>query len=395
MNASLDEAENLSVCLVHDWLVDMRGGEKVFEAIAELFPKAPVFTLFYKKRNLPPTLRDREIHSSLLQWIPGIFDVYRWLLPFFPLAVRSLNVKKYDVVISSSHCVAKAIRVKKNAIHICYCHTPMRYLWGFKDEYLGRFPTVIRWLIELYFKQLRKWDVETSRGVTVFIANSKNTATKILQLYGKEATVIHPPVQSSPDAQEFSEQKGDGFFLVVSALVPYKRVDLAIEAFNQLGLPLRIVGHGPLRKHLEGLVRSSKIVFQGQVDDRTLYRHYANCKAVIFPGEEDFGIVPVEAQMFGKPVIAYGRGGVTESVLPHNMPHGLRPVNESTGLFFYEPSVGALMEQIRAFENLRFNPAFIRAHAQQFNATRFHREVSTFMEHLDLTVPIQTKALPV
>ena len=382
MNLSLDQIKNLRVCFVHDWLVTMRGGEKVLEVLAELFPNAPIFTLFYKKENLSTSLQKRVIQTSFLQWIPGIHRFYRWLLPIFPLAVRSLNVKKYDLVISSSHCVAKGVKVRKDAIHVCYCYTPMRYLWGLSEDYLKPFPKVVRWFIAQYFKWLRKWDFETSQEVDFFIADSKHVQEKILRFYGKQATVIYPPVEAPPfSANVITDYQDEAFFLVVSALVPYKRVDLAIEAFNRIQKPLRIVGDGPLKKALQRQVRYQGIQFEGWLPANELWDRYRNAKALIFPGEEDFGIVPVEAQMCGTPVIAYGKGGVLDTVIPDRADNR-HAVGKSTGIFFNELTCEALAKAVQEFENMEFDSNFIRQYAQQFSRERFKKEIFDFVQNV-------------
>ena len=362
-----------SVCFVHDWLVAMRGGEKVLEAMTEIFPDAPIYTLFYKKEKLSPALQQKDIRASFLQYIPGIHQFYRYLLPLFPLAIRFINVKNYHLVISSSHCVAKAVAINPSATHVCYCHTPMRYLWGFQEEYFGNLPRLIKKIINVYFKYLKKWDVKNSKGVDRFIANSQNTANKIKSLYGKEASVIHAPVDQIPQSVVCSEGE---YYLLVSALVHYKRVDLAIEAFNRLRLPLKIIGDGPLKSTLQKMTQYPGIGFEGWVNQQTLWDRYSKCLALIFPGEEDFGIVPLEAQMFGKPVIAFGRGGVTESVIPISELH---PLSESTGIFFNEPTAEALVRAIEKMKDVSFNSQFIRSHAEQFTISRFKKKIASFL----------------
>ena len=376
MSQSLEQIKKPSICFIHDWLIDMRGGEKVLEAMVKLFPEAPIYTLFFKKENLSPTLQNHTIHATFLQYIPWISQFYRWLLPLFPIAIRSLDVRRFDVVISSSHCVAKAVRIRKDALHLCYCNTPMRYLWEFSDEYLGSFPKFVRRLAGLYFNWLRQWDRKTSRCVTAFIANSNNIARKIERYYGRQASVIYPPVSIPKNPKS----KGENFFLIVSALVPYKRVDLAIEAFNLLKKPLRIVGDGPLKTRLEKMVSDNHIVLEGWLTQEELLERYANARALIFPGEEDFGIVPLEAQTFGKPVIAFGKGGATETVLAYNETNQTRSVSQSTGLFFYEQTPNALIQQVEAFEQLQFDPAFIQTHAQSFSLERFQEQLADFLE---------------
>ena len=371
----------LRVCFVHDWLVTMRGGEKVLEALVELFPNAPIYTLFMKRDSLSNVLKKRTIYTSFLQVIPGVAQIYRCLLPIFPLAVRSLRTKNYDLVISSSHCVAKAVKVRKDAFHICYCHTPMRYLWGFSEEYFGKFPLFLRKIIEFYFNFLKKWDIQTSRRVNLFIANSQNTAKKIQKLYGKVAKVIYPPVDIPPDQIEQKSHNGE-YYLIVGALVPYKKLGLAIEAFNRLNRPLKIVGDGPIRKKLERLVRSKKIQFERWVDNDKLWTLYLNAKALIFPGEEDFGIVPVEAQMLGKPVIAFGKGGVRETVVAYNHEHAGSSESESTGIFFYEANPNSLIECVLKSEALKFNAEFIKSHARRFTRDRFQQEIKKCLDGL-------------
>lgn len=377
--------EKKSVCFVHDWLVAMRGGEKVLEALTEIFPDAPIYTLFFKKERISNALQKKRILHSFLQYFPGIHLYYRYLLPLFPLAIRFLNVRKFDLVISTSHCVAKAVRVHKDAVHICYCHTPMRYLWGFQEEYFGRFPKLVQHLIGFYLKWLRKWDIETSKRVDFFIANSQNTANKIHQLYHKSAKVIYPPVElPTPFAEENKDRgaKEESYFLIVSALVPYKRVDLAIEVFNELKRPLKIVGNGPLHSKLKRMIRFNGIKLEGWLDSKTLGEHYAHCRAVIFPGEEDFGIVPLEAQGYGKPIIAYGKGGVLETVLAANDKRQARRSEESTGIFFYNQTKYDLLEIIHEFDQLKFEEAIIRSHARNFEPVHFKEQFSTLLKTL-------------
>lgn len=373
MNQSLVEPlKNKKVCFVHDWLIGMRGGEKVLEAMCEMYPKAPIYTLFLKRQWLSSVLQSKTIHSSFLQFIPFIEKIYRYLLPIFPIAIKSLNVRKYDLVISSSHCVAKAIKIKQGAVHICYCHTPMRYLWGFSEEYLGKLPNWVRMIVNIYFTFLRKWDVVTSKRVTAFIANSKNTADKIFKVYGKAATIIHPPVEIPNLRACAAQNKSNAYFLIVSALVPYKRIDLAIGAFNQLKKwRLKIIGDGPDLKPLEKIKHFDGIEFEGWLEENELRERYLNCRALIFPGEEDFGIVPIEAQSFGKPVIAFGKGGVTETVLPYNT---TRTAEESTGLFFFEPTPQSLIEALNKFQYLKFDKSFIKNHAMKFGVDHFKEE---------------------
>lgn len=380
------------ICLVHDWLTGMRGGEKVLEAIAESYPNAPIYTLICNRKKLSPSLASRNIKTSFLQWIPGVFLFYRWLLPIFPFAIQTFNLKGCDLIISSSHCVAKGIRVPKGGKHVCYCHSPMRYLWDMQEEYFGKYPKFLRWGINFIFRRMRKWDVKTSQNVDLFIANSSHIAQKIQRIYGKEAVVVHPPVELPPEKTDantpspfpspflpedgsvqrhLAEGRGEceGYYLIVSSLVPYKRVDLAVEAFNQLEKDLVIIGDGPLRNKLERLSEGKRIQFKGWLDSNQLWNYYKHAKALIFPGEEDFGIVPVESQMCGVPVIAYGRGGILDSVIPYVSS------GESTGIFFESQTVDALKNAVNLFESIKFDKEIIRQHAYKFNRNRFQNEI--------------------
>lgn len=369
--------EMAKVCLVHDWLTGMRGGEKVLEAIAELYPDAPIYTLICNRKKLSPALASRKIKTSFLQWIPGVHLFYRWLLPIFPFAIQTFSLNGYDLIISSSHCVAKGIRVPKNAKHVCYCHAPMRYLWDMQEEYFGNYPKPIRLIMNLLFGWIKKWDVKTSENVNIFIANSSHIAKKISRIYNKEAVVIHPPVEFPPINLPAHKPEPSDYYLIVSSLVPYKRVDLAIETFNQLKKKLIIIGDGPLRYKLEQTAKGDWIQFKGWLDSNQLWNYYSNAKALIFPGEEDFGIVPVESQMVGVPVIAYGKGGILDSVIPYGA--GTSP----TGIFFDLQTVESLAKAVEQFESInKFDSQSIKQHAQNFNRKRFQEEFQQCLKKL-------------
>jgi glycosyltransferase involved in cell wall biosynthesis len=361
------------VAIVHDWLTGMRGGEKCLEVFCELFPGAALFTLVHNKGSVSPAIEKMDIRTSFLGKIPGIKKNYRKFLPLFTFAVESFDLSGYDIVLSSSHCVAKGARIPKGALHICYCYTPVRYAWLFYDDYFSSYGWLKRKIISLVLSRLKKWDLEANKRVDYFIAISHNVKKRIKEFYSRDSEVIYPPV-SGPDQSvtEAREEPGkSGYYLVVSALVPYKRVDLAVDVFNKTGKALVIIGTGP---DMEVLKKKSagNISFGGWVDDTALFKYYSGAKALIFPGEEDFGIVPLEAQLFGKPVIALGKGGVTETVVP------LSPeTREATGVFFHEQTVDALRGAVDLFEkneNL-FDPGKLRAHAMKFNRDRFKKEI--------------------
>jgi glycosyltransferase involved in cell wall biosynthesis len=363
------------VALVHDWLTGMRGGEKCLEVFCELFPEADLFTLVYLPERVSPIIQRMKVQSSWINRLPGIKRYYRYCLPFFPGAIEKFNLERYDLVVSSSHCVAKGI-FPRGALHIAYIHSPMRYIWDQHDAYFGSDAARISSAgMTLWRNSLQQWDKRSSDRVNCFLANSSNTAAKIKRLYGQEATVIHPPLDV--DRFDLHEQRErEPYYLIVSALVPYKKIDIAVEAFNGSKLPLKIAGDGPMRKKLEKMAHPN-VEFLGWVDDQALPALYASCQALIFPGEEDFGIVPLEAQASGRPVIAYGKGGALESVLPLNPAENATP----TGIFFHDLTADSLMEAVRAFQDnrQRFEPDAIRRHVCGFSRDRFKVQIGDYI----------------
>ena len=348
----------MTVALVHDWLTGMRGGERCLESLCRLFPGAPLYTLLHVPGAVSREIERHPITCSFLQRIPGIARRYRSLLPLFPSAVERLDVTPYDLVLSSSHCVAKGVRPRPDALHICYCHTPMRYAWDMPDAYL-RSP-LTRAAAAPLLLYLRRWDRRASGRVHHFIANSRHVRERIRRCYDREADVVYPPV----DVDRFRiSNRTEDYFLIVSALVPYKRIDLAVDAFNRLGLPLRIVGDGPERGHLERRARPN-ISFLGWQPDDCLPDLYARAVAFILPGVEDFGIAPVEAQAAGRPVIALRAGGALETVL-----------DGQTGDFFWPQTPEALVKTVRCFDPSGFSPEDLRAHARRFDRSFFERRM--------------------
>ncbi|HOW87933.1 MAG TPA: glycosyltransferase [Candidatus Omnitrophota bacterium] len=344
----------MKVALVHDWLIHMRGGEKVLDALAELYPDATLYTLFVDRRKISPNLARLKIKTSFLQYLPGIRTYYRWLLPILPLAIRSLKIEDADLVISSSHCVAKGIGVPKNAYHICYCHTPMRYLWGFQDVYFSRYLMPVRVLINFFLRPLKAWDLESNKSVDLFIANSEYIKNRIKTVYQRDALVVHPPLETA-----FFKPSGpdENFYLAVSHFVPYKRLELVIEAFNKLARKLVVIGSGPLATQYQKLRTSDLISFWGSVSDEELRKAYGGAKALVFPTEEDFGIVPLEAQACGTPVIAFRRGGALETV--------------QSGVFFDEQTPEAVREAVLRFESQHFERDEVSKKVQRFGRDRF------------------------
>ncbi|MGB2804154.1 MAG: glycosyltransferase [Candidatus Zixiibacteriota bacterium] len=366
----------MRVALVHDWLTGMRGGEKCLEILCELFPDATLHTLLHKKGSVSETISRMRITTSFVQSLPFAMDHYRKYLPLFPTAIEQFDLTGFDLVISSSHCVAKGVVTSPETCHICYCHTPMRYAWEMYYTYFSKnsLNPVVRWTVPFFMNYLRTWDERSSDRVDHFVANSQNVRRRIKKHYRRDAEVIYPPV----DTGYFGMSKNQGeYFLVVSALVPYKRIDLAVLAFNELNLPLLIVGEGAEKKKLMKMAKKN-IKFIDWQSGPELIGYYQQCRALIFPGEEDFGIVPVEAQACGKPVIAFGKGGATESV------EGAYPdqdvTSSHTGLFFSPQTVEALIQAVRGFESARFDPEQIREHTLRFDKEVFRERIRELIE---------------
>jgi len=358
----------VKVALVHDWLTGMRGGEKVLLSLARLYPNAPIYTLLHVKGSLSPELEGREIHTSFAQHLPLVSRLYRHYLPLFPRAIESLDLAAYDLVISSSHCVAKSAIARSDALHVCYCFTPMRYVWDRYDDYFGpeRLPAPLRWVIGPIAAWLRRWDARSAARVQRFVADSAYVAERIRRYYGREADVIHAPV----DAGFYTP--GDGrpgeYDLVVSALAPYKRIDLVLDAYRGSGRPLRIVGSGPERARLEQGA-PPEASFLGYVTDERLRELYRSCRVVIMPGVEDFGIVPLEAMACGRPAIVFGEGGGLETV-----------VEGETGLVFREATAAALRSAVDSLGSVRFNTRTLRARAEAFAREAFEARLKAFVD---------------
>jgi glycosyltransferase involved in cell wall biosynthesis len=353
------------VALVHHWLVTRRGGEQVFEAMAEQFPAADIYTLVNDAANHSPALSNRLIRSSILQKLPRASRWYPYYLPLFPAAVSRLDLTGYKLVISSDAAVVKGVRVDPGAVQICYCHTPMRCVWTGYETYFEAVGPATRLALSATRNWLRRWDYDAAQRVTLFIANSRNVQKRIKDCYGRESVVIYPPVDIEKFVLGSSHKPSNDFFLVVSQLVPYKRVDLLVEAFNRCGKELLVIGEGPERRKLE---RSAKpnIRFVGAQTRETVVRAMQQCRAFVFAGEEDFGIVIAEAQACGKPVIAFAGGGAQEIVQP-----GI------TGVLFEEQSADSVHRAVDRFDPRCFDAPTIRSSALRFGRERFQREFSS------------------
>jgi len=372
----------MKVALVHDWLTGMRGGEKVLEVFCELFPDAHLYTLLHNRGSLSNTIEGMDIRTSFIQKLPLIKKKYRYILPIFPTAIERFDLRGYDLVLSSSHCVAKGVITGADTLHICYCFTPMRYIWDLYSLYFGktRAGVITRIATSLVLNYLRKWDLESSKRVDKFVAISRYIAERIKKNYGRDSDLIYPPVDCSYFKPGLTN---DGFYLMVSPLAPNKRVDLAVEAFNTIGLPLIVIGSGQEEKKLEKLA-GKNIELMGWQPDEIVREHYANCKALIFPGVEDFGIVPLEAQACGKPVIAYGKGGALETIVPldENIKNEKEQSSSATGMFFYEQTAESLANAVARFEDVQgqFNWQAIRKNAESFDRVIFKEKIRDYID---------------
>ena len=367
------------VALVHDWLTGLRGGERVLQAICELYPEADLFTLVHVPGSCGPVIESRRITTSFLQRLPRAGRWYRHFLPLFPIAIESLDLRGYDLVISTSHAVAKGCRPAPGARHVSYVHTPMRYVWDQFDAYFGpgRAGPLTRLAARAIAPSLRRWDVRSTSRVHGLIANSRFVSQRMQRVWGRSAdAVVYPPVETfrfEPAADLTAAEKGPGgYALIVSALVPYKRVELAVEAFTRLRRRLVVAGDGPELARLRAAAGPT-VEFLGGVRHEELPRLYARAAFFVLPGEEDFGIAPVESQAAGRPVLALGRGGALETVVPGR-----------TGMFFEEPTVDSLLAGIAAMDDFgpRTDPGSIRAHAERFAAPRFTAELRDVLTRL-------------
>jgi len=359
----------------------MRGGEKCLEVPPRRWPDAPLYTLLHERGSTSHAIESLAIRTSFLNAIPRIGRLYRHLLPLMPLAASSLHLPPADLVLSFSHCVANGVRPARTSAtptpHVSYCHTPMRYAWQMREAYFGHVKGLRGRLLGRLLDELRDWDRRAAARVTHFLTNGRTVQARIRECYGRDSVVIHPPA----DTEYYTPAPvpREGFYLVVSALAPYKRIDLAAAACARLGRPLVVIGSGQDAARLAGLA-GPDVRLLGWQSDEVIRDHLRRCKALLFPGEEDFGIVPVEAMACGTPVIALGKGGATETVVPTDAAGGVPP----TGVWFAEQSVECLAEAIVAFERAEndFDPAAIRRRAEGFSLRRFEAELFAYVENL-------------
>ena len=355
----------MRVAIVHDFLYTMRGAERVLDAFCELLPNADLFSLIYRKGTLNPRIENRRIISSPVNLLPGN---HRWWLALYPWAISRFDLSGYDLVLSSSYAVAKGVEVPEETPHVCYCHTPMRYIWDMYEEYFhaSRLWQPFKTMIDVTAELLRAWDVRTSSHVDAFIANSTTVAARIRRIYRRDSTIIHPPA----DAEYFTPAPvpREDWYLCASAFSPYKRADLVIEAFRKSGRKLKVVGAGQdevkIRKMCGGAVE-----FLGWLPDEGLRDMYRRGRGLIFAGEEDFGILPVEAQLCGMPVVAFGKGGLLDSI-----------VDRETGVFFGRQTVESLNDAVDRFEASDIRPDVCRRNGERFSRPRFMEAMRSFLD---------------
>ncbi len=357
----------MRVALVHDYLNQYGGAERVLEAFCEIWPDAPIFTLIYDEKRTGGAFANRKIRTSFLQKMPLVTAHHRPFLMLMPLAVEQFDLSKYDLVISDSASFAKGVITRPQTLHLCYCHTPTRYVWDDSQRYIEEFnyPKLIKKFIPPFLNYLRLWDEAASFRPDKYLTNSYFVAQRIKKYYRQEAQVIYPPVKTK---QFYLAAKPDNYFLIVSRFLPYKKIDLAVEVFNELGWPLKIVGDGPERKKLKKLA-CSNIEFVGLADEKKLANLYAHCRALIFPQEEDFGISAVEAMSAGRPVIAYKGGGALEIIKENE-----------TGIFFEEQTRDSLIEALKRFRPEKFDGRKIQAYARQFDKEIFKNKIREFIQ---------------
>ena len=360
----------MKVAIIHYWLVGMRGGEKVIEALCEMYPQADIFTHVYVPELVSDRIRQHRIIPTFINSLPRAARMYKNYLPLMPMALEQLDMAGYDLVISSESGPAKGIVPPANAVHVCYCHTPMRYIWNMYHEYRSGAGRMARLLMPPLTHYLRMWDVSSAARVDSFVANSATVAKRIRRYYGAESVVINPPV----DTEAFSiaaPSELEDFYLMAGELVSYKRPDLAVRAFNDMKLNLVVIGGGEMLDEVRRLAGPTIKVLGSQPFD-VLKQHYARCKALIFPGEEDFGMVPVEAMASGRPVIAFGRGGATETV-----------VKGVSGIFFHEQTVEAISLAVKNMAaDVPIDPEKIKAHARQFGREQFFQKMRAHIDSL-------------
>lgn len=359
----------MKVAIVHYWLIGMRGGEKVVEALCRIYPDADIFTHVYAPEAVSEEIRRHRVFTTFINRLPGARRMYQKYLPLMPLALEQLDLRGYDLIISSESGPAKGIIPPPNSLHVCYCHSPMRYIWNMFHDYRERSGLFTRALMPLLAHYIRNWDSVAAIRVDHYIANSETVAERLHRYYRRTSTIIHPPVDVEAFEVLPNDQHGD-YCLMVGELVRYKRPELAVLAFNATGRKLVVIGGGEMLAELRRLAKPN-VTILGSQPFRVLRHHYARCRALVFPGEEDFGIVPVEAMASGRPVIAFRRGGATETV-----------IDGVTGVFFDEQTIEAIIEADERARVIAWSPAGIAAHARNFSNQVFETQMRLHIDQL-------------
>ncbi|WP_339660417.1 glycosyltransferase [uncultured Polaribacter sp.] len=357
----------MKVAIIHYWFITRRGGEKVVESILKLYPNADIYTLFYDKEKYGDYLKGHAVYTS--KYNNSFFRKhYQKIFPLYPTIINSLKLRKdYDLIISSESGPAKGIKINDNSKHVCYIHSPMRYCWGFTEEYLNSMNPMFRPLANFFFKRLKKWDKTTIDNVDLYIANSINVAKRVKKFYNRDAKVVYPPIETRLFKKSLNFNAGKDFFLSFGAITPYKNVNLLVDCFNENGEKLIIIGNGSEKEKLARKANKN-IEFKGFLEESELEYYIQRSKALIFPGEEDFGMIPLEVMSYGIPVIAFKKGGALETVIENK-----EKINESSGIFFEEQNILSLQMALSFFKEREkdFNPEWIRSHAEKFKEDNF------------------------
>lgn len=362
----------MKIAVVHDYFTQLGGAEEVASQLFTMLPGADLFAAVALQECMPAGLQNVPVHTSWMQHLPRMRELYRQYFLFYPLGVESLDLSRYDLVVSSSSGYGKGVRTRRDAVHVCYCHTPMRWAWNF-SQYSARetMSSMRRVLLSFLIHGLRHWDLSASREPDHFVANSKTVAQRILQSYGRHAEVIHPPI----NIQRFApSNEQEDYYLILSRLVSYKRIDLAIQACSMSGRKLLVIGDGPDRARLEALA-GPNVTFAGRLPDLQVEHFASRCRGLIFPGEEDFGMVPLEIAAAGRPTIAFHAGGATETV-----------IDGSTGVFFHEPTPESLLAAMERFETMEWSPEVLRRHAEGFSIDAFQSRFRSFLARVGMPV---------
>ncbi len=366
------------MAIVHYWFITRRGGEKVVESILKLFPEADIYTLFYDKSTYGQFLNNNKVYTSILNF-PFLRKHYQKIFPLYPLGIRSLKLKQnYDLIISSESGPAKGIRIQNNAKHICYIHSPMRYCYTHRDLYLKSVNSIVRPLMNFFLNRLKRWDIKTVNNVDLYIANSENVAARVNKFYHRNSLIIYPPISNEILDKPLSSNNNKNFYLSFGALTPYKRIDLLIDVFNRIDRELVIIGQGSEKAKLQRIANIN-IKFLDYQDWNQVEEILFKTRALLFPGEEDFGMVPLEVMAYGIPVLAYKKGGALETVIENR-----KDISKSSGLFFEEQNVDSIIKTIDFFESVEaeFDPIYIKEYASKFSEEYFLSNFSNITEKL-------------